>query len=81
MIPESQIITLQQVAKRLPLNSEVWHRADGRLGIVKGYCIQVQGLVEVRLDYGGAGWDCEEPGSLTTKKPVTHEDGEEWKRA
>ena len=78
-------MTTEQLTKRLsplvdewPLGIRVWHRADGRCGVLMGYFILIDGEVGFRVDYGGAGWSSEKPTSLQATKPAD-EDGDEWK--
>ena len=80
-------MTTEQITKRLkplvaewPLGIRVWHRADGRCGVLMGYFILIDGEVGFRVDYGSGGWSSEKPTSLQATKPAD-EDGEEWKES
>jgi hypothetical protein len=61
-----------------PLGTMVWHRADGRRGVLMGVFVLIDGEVGFRVDYGAGGWASEKAGSLQASKP-NDDEGEEWK--
>lgn len=60
-----------------PAGKRVWHRGDGRCGIVQGWLLFADGSVSVNVDYGSGGNVNEFPIALTFSKEP--EDGEGWK--
>lgn len=78
-------MTIEDITKRLapfvaewPTGSLIWHRADGRCGLLMGYSILHDGEVSFRVDWGGGGWANEKPASLRATKPAD-DGGDEWK--
>lgn len=69
-------MNLEQLTKRLgplvsewPLGIRVWHRADGRCGVLMGYFILIDGEVGFRVDYGGAGGRVKNPRPCKPRSP------------
>ena len=61
-----------------PAGQVVFHRADGRRGVVSDWILCGQGNVMLMVDYGASGMEPEEPGSFQATTPGT-EDGDEWR--
>lgn len=80
MISDAQLIKhLEGLMHNFPRGQYVWHRADGRRGIVMGYLI-IGWSVLVRVSYGEAETN-EVPIVLSATKVLAASEGEEWQTA
>lgn len=78
-LEEAAIQKLNKLRSEFPRYSHVWHKADGRRGLVTGWLLQADHSVRLRVDYGEAGAVYEYPGTVSTTKLVADTPGDEWK--
>lgn len=80
MTPEHLASKIQQLAEQYPAGCPVWHRANGKRGVVCEYCIDATGCAMLSVDWGGSGWDKCVPQILSaTKVNAETDDGETWR--
>lgn len=80
MKTEALIRRLSVVAQEWPLNSTVWHRADGQRGVLMEYCVDSTGCVMLSVCFSSNGsWAKCAPGELSARPVPRGEDGDEWK--
>ena len=77
---EARLQRLRAVMEEWPVGTVVYHRADGRRGVIAGHSVYETGDVLVRVDYGAGGWQNEMALCLSATRPGT-EDGDEWRDA
>lgn len=71
---------LKPIVEEYPVGSLVWHRADGKRGVVCEYCIDGQACVMVVVSFGGGiNWEKCEPYELRATRCSDGTDGEDWK--
>lgn len=69
------------MAKGFPCGAKVWHRANGKRGVVIGYEVRYQGNSFVILDCGGAGPSAEYAMCLSLEPVPEPCAGDEWKES
>lgn len=70
---------LASLATDFPAGTRVWHRANGKTGLVIGWEIRYAGNAFVILDCGAQGPSAEYAMCLSLEKVIEGGDGEEWK--
>lgn len=79
MTPRDLVQRLLPVIVRFRTGTLVWHRANGKRGVICEYCVDGQGCVMLGVCWGaGDPWDKVMPDELS-QVPVARDDDEGWK--
>lgn len=74
----SQLKQFANIMHNFPLGSYIWHRADGRRGVIIGYLILGYSVL-IRVSYGAEETN-EVPLVLSSGKITAADSGEEWQQ-
>lgn len=80
MTPSELCNRLKAVAVQWRVGQRVWHRADGKRGVIVEYCIDGSGCVMLNVCFGAhEPWDKCLPDVLSTTPIGDGSAGDEWK--
>lgn len=78
MTIEDKLARLRALMEEWPCGSVVYHRADGKRGVIGGHVVHDQGDVGLRVDYGADSWSTETASHVTTTRPGD-DSGDDWR--